>query len=854
MKRTDFPSLAMRGLILASLCLVAWQSLAATTSPAALKAITLSTPGPACQLQLRIDGDYAYRTVLANPDTLFIDLTGAKAGRVAQSGEWSGGLLTGYRLVQFTDAAKKPVVRVQVEMKHHQSYQAERTKSGLLLTFGDSPAATAAAAVAEAMPAVPSPSEAADGPMAKQAVRSVGGIADVSALFVSAGPEGEVYVDVDTSQPTPYRVIRLENPRRLVVDLDKAHKSFHQGAFVARSPLVSSVRVAQFQAQNPSVVRVVLDLLGDPVFDVHAQPSGVRIQLKARGAGSSNTSPQASASPASKAAEPKPSSVQVATTTHPAKHLDGVGQPTAAAAQTGPAGVKPVVPQTPVPVQADLKNALPSGDGSKEVSAAPRPAATEPSPEGVAAARAAQVLAASTSRKVEDAPEAAAGTAPGGQAAGATTVAEQPHYSGEPISLNLKDVDLKDFFRLIHEISGLNILIDPNVTGTVTMVLDNVPWDQALDIVLKDNNLGKSLEGNVLRISKMETLTAEQEVVGKLATAREDAQPLVTRFVPISYAKALDISALLKAWPGGGALTRRGTALVDARTNTLIISDIPAQIPVLMQIIQKLDTKSKQVSIEARIVLATKSFSRTLGVSLSSLSLSKSGSLMTGGATGSGASVSVTPPGTTTTTTGSSTTTIPPRILTPPTVLPSPAVAGGFGVFAISSAQNNYLINMAISAAETRNQAKTLSQPMIVTQNNIAGTVVQGVQIPIQTTVNNTISIQYVSASLTMTVTPQVTFDGHVFLQINVNNASPGAILTTAGPSINTQQATTQVIVPDGGTVVFGGITVTDNSRSATYVPLLGQIPVIGNLFKTTNRQTDENQLLFFVTPKVLAD
>jgi type IV pilus assembly protein PilQ len=176
----------------------------------------------------------------------------------------------------------------------------------------------------------------------------------------------------------------------------------------------------------------------------------------------------------------------------------------------------------------------------------------------------------------------------------------------------------------------------------------------------------------------------------------------------------------------------------------------------------------------------------------------------------------------------------------------------GFGVYAITNAGARYAINAAIVAQETRGQAKTISKPTIVTQNNVPGTVTQGSQIPIQTTINNTISIQYISAALTMKVTPQVTEDGNIFLDINVTNASPGPTLTSAGPSIDTQQATTQVLVPDGGTVVFGGVTVTSRSKSATYVPVIGSIPLIGHLFKVSNVTDNDRELLFFVSPKVL--
>ena len=412
----------------------------------------------------------------------------------------------------------------------------------------------------------------------------------------------------------------------------------------------------------------------------------------------------------------------------------------------------------------------------------------------------------------------------------------KPSYTGEPISVNLKDIDLKDFFRLIHEISGLNIIVDPNVTGSVTMVLDSVPWDQALDIVLKNNRLGRVLEGNVLRIARVETLTSEQEGQTKLAAARMDAAPLVTLFRPLNYAKASEIAAILKTWAGGGALSRRGTVLVDARANTLIISDVQTQMPILVNILNKLDKKAKQVSIEARVVLATANFTRTLAASLL-------GGFANGHTTATG-------------TTGSNTSSI--TIPVPTTAQPFPlttatnATATGFGVASVVNVGANYFINAAISAAEERDQAKTISRPTIVTQNNVQGMVQQGVQVPIQTSINNTVTVQYENATLQMQVTPQVTDDNNIFLVINVNNASVGAALTGAGPSINTQQATTSVLVPDGGTVVFGGITVTSRSKAATYIPLLGNIPVLGHLFKTANNTAEDQELLFFVTPKIL--
>jgi type IV pilus assembly protein PilQ len=294
---------------------------------------------------------------------------------------------------------------------------------------------------------------------------------------------------------------------------------------------------------------------------------------------------------------------------------------------------------------------------------------------------------------------------------------------------------------------------------------------------------------------------------------------------------------MIRSWVGGGALTKRGNILVDDRTNTLIVSDIQSQIPVVEAIITRLDRKAKQVSIEARIVLATTAFSRSLQALLTGGTINRSGTTVVAGVEGDPSS-SVTPKNT---------------LTTPgPNVTVSTPSSSGFGAIAISNAGARYIISAAIAAAETKSEAKTISRPSIVTQNNVPGMVQQGTQIPIQTTINNTISIQYVAATLQLTVTPQVTEDGNIFMIINVNNSSPGAVLTSAGPSINTQSATTQVLVPDGGTVVFGGVTVTSRTKSATYVPLLGNIPILGHLFKTSNVQDSDNELLFFVSPKVL--
>ena len=673
-------------------------------------------------------------------------------------------------------------------------------------------------AYGSASPPVPASPQARSAGTPASPVRPMTGPVKVSDISIKDGEAGQTFVDVATSSTATFRVSRLESPRRLVVDVEEARSALARNSYVAHSPLLKGVRVGQFRESNPPVLRVVADLTGDPTFDVHAIPGGIRIELRAR-----ESHPRVARS------EP------VRGLAAPVAPLVAAKPPTLAPQSSSPVAASTVAPSEPAKEAAklDYQEALPAVPGSGRVAAAPRPAPPNQTPEALQAANAAATLAA-VSFPSSTADAQAAAPAAGGQAA------EQPKYTGEPISVNLKDVDLKDFFRLIHEISGLNIIVDPNVAGSVTLVLDAVPWDQALDIVLKNNGLGRVLEGNVLRIARLDTLTSEQGATAKLAAARQEAMPLVTVFHPVNYAKATDIQAMIKGWIGGGALTSRGSILVDQRTNTLIISDVQTQIPIIESIISKLDKKAKQVVIEARIVLATTSFSRSLASALASGGFTSNGALGAAGATGTGSS------------TASS---VPTNIPTPGSqrvITTTPASASGFGTFSITSWGAHGFIEAAIAAAETTSQAKTISRPTIITQNNVSGTVTQGTQVPIQTTINNTISITYQNASLTLTVTPQVTDDGNVFLIINVQNSSVGAVLTSAGPSINTQQAQTQVLVPDGGTVVFGGVTVTSRSKSASYVPLLGNIPILGNLFKSWNVQDSDQELLFFVTPKIV--
>ena len=421
-----------------------------------------------------------------------------------------------------------------------------------------------------------------------------------------------------------------------------------------------------------------------------------------------------------------------------------------------------------------------------------------------------------------------------------------PKYTGEPISVNLKDVDLKDFFRLIHEISGLNVVLDPNVHGTLTIVLDDVPWDQALDIVLKNNDLARELEGNVLRIATVDTLKHEAD--GRRAQIESEALAVekvsVTRF--LSYAKAKDVIITVKKF-----LSQRGDVVADDRTNAVIINDIPKVIPTIDRLLTQLDRKTQEVEIEARVVAATRQFARDIGTQLGFGW--GNGHSAVGGNQAAGSSPTtvngLTPgyivvPGTGASTTGSSI----PLFSNLGSTSPSSGLS-------FVNASNTVRIDAVLSLAESRGLLKVLSRPRVVTQNNIQALVKQGVRVPIvtQAQLGGPPTVTYVDAFLRLTVTPQITSENTIFLNVDVENTTPNFGQEVQGnPELITQQATTQVLVTDGGTVVIGGVIQTQNSINISQVPLLGNIPILGNLFKHTQVQTSNQELIFFITPRII--
>src|SRR5579875_840406 len=562
---------------------------------------------------------------------------------------------------------------------------------------------------------------------------------------------------------------------------------------------------------------------------------------------------------------PTPSGFEPTTSSQPS----GAASPTAPSATAENSAANPQSASASVTSQNSASAAAGDGAASQSSNSASAPAAapsassssaaasassSEASP--AAASEAPAQAAAESSAPAQPAPAGTVMPAPAAASASPVSVISQDQsstkYTGAPISVNLKNVDLQDFFRLIHEISGLNVVVDPNVKGTLTLVLDNVPWDQALDIVLKNNDLADQLQGNVLRIATKATLRHEAEQARELAKAQLDAADLVTTTRTLSYAKASDMVNTLKKF-----LSPRGTILADDRTNTLVISDIPSVLPVIDNLIRELDTRTQQVEIEARVVAANRTFARELGSEFAFAGSATGGRNLFGGvgAVGTSPISRFTPPlpappvivGTTAPTGTSPTAVNMPLVTNLGTSVPTSGVS-----YAFSSA--NFALDYIIDAAESKGVGKLLSKPKEIVQNNEEATIKQGTKIPVQTVINNTISVQFIDAVLELQVTPQITRDGTIFMKIHVENTQidPAIPRIQGIPALDTQAQDTQVLVADGQTVMIGGIIVSNQQTSIDEVPFVGSLPIIGQLFRHTSISTNSQELLFFVTPRIL--
>ena len=409
--------------------------------------------------------------------------------------------------------------------------------------------------------------------------------------------------------------------------------------------------------------------------------------------------------------------------------------------------------------------------------------------------------------------------------------------------------------QVIADFTNFNIITSDSVNGSLTLRLKDVPWDQALDIILQAKGLGVKKSGNVLWIAPKEELAAKEKQELEAAAAVQGLEPLRTQSFQLNYTKAAEVKAQLTSSGGGGSgggnsgkmLSDRGSVIAEPRTNQLFISDIPSRLEAIQEMIAKLDIPVRQVLIEARIVEASDTFGKSLGVKFGAgapngFSLGGNKGMAIGSNYGD-AVTGTTGPGTASTT---------PFLSMPASTFGGPAPAT-FGISLFNAASSRFLA-LEISALEADGRGKIVSSPRVITADQVKASIEQGTEIPYQeASSSGATSVSFKKAVLKLEVTPQITPEGSIILDLDVSKDSRGAE-TLSGPAIDTKHIQTQALIENGGTVVIGGIFTMEETNSTNKVPLLGDLPGVGNLFKSRTKQTEKKELLVFISPKIVSE
>ena len=424
-----------------------------------------------------------------------------------------------------------------------------------------------------------------------------------------------------------------------------------------------------------------------------------------------------------------------------------------------------------------------------------------------------------------------------------------PGFHGEKLSLNFQNIDVRSLLQVIADFTDFNIVTSDSVQGSLTLRLKDVPWDQALDIILDAKDLGMKRQGNVIRIAPKEEMAAKERADLEAKAAIRELETLVTESFQLNYTKASELRDQLTSSTGGGGsgsssrslLSDRGSVIIDRRTNQIFISDIPSRLAQIRQMIAKLDVPIRQVLIEARIVEASDSFGKSLGVKLGGSLMGNRPAQTTyyGGATGSYAALNNSSPSN--------------QFFSFPAGLSGGASPATFAISLFSSSANRFL-NLELSALEADGRGRIVSSPRVVTGDQTKATIKQGQERAYQeATSSGATAVSFKEAVLALEVTPQITPEGNVILDLRVNKDSFEPTPPGFEPAINKKEVQTNVLVENGGTVVIGGIFELLEDESVTKVPFLGDIPAVGNLFKSRTRESEKRETLVFITPKIVS-
>jgi type IV pilus assembly protein PilQ len=864
---------------------------AATPAPPASAKITqaaFNEDSDGARVVLSASAPLLYTSYEPRPDLLIVDLRDASVAQGFTAPQAAGGVVGSIRFEEVEELGKR-MTRLSIAHKAEAKVDVRSVGQGLAIAFSGGTAVAESETAEPEAPAsqpvssepivtasnaapAPAPVPVAQAAPAKKASAAARGEVAHSLEKVTVGEtrDGQVSVTLLGDGWLAPKDFVLANPPRVVLDLPGVKNEVRQRAIAVSGNVVTKVRVSQFQTSPEYVTRVVLDLSAPAPHALASDGERLAVivgQDAVASAAAQTPSIAAAAAPAAAPVSEPERKAEAApvTQTEIAPAPAPVPEPTmeAKAAPAPVAEEKPVIeakstiepaPATaPAPshveAKVEVKKAEPPA-APVVLASAPAPSAHHTDSATPAAASAPSAPTTSTTTAASKpasksspatAPrgrnealfEAAAAaldqeqaaTAQAGSAYRSRTIAESPtQFTGEPISLDLKDADIKDVFRTISQLTGLNIVIDPEVRGTVTVQLEDVPWDQALDLILKQNSLGYVLENNIMRIATTAKLQAEEGDRARLSEARQAAEPTRTVIKKLSYAKASEITPTLQS-----VMSKRGSIVIDGRTNTLIIREIPTYLPAVLQLIENLDTATPQVVIESRIVETTKSLGRSLGINWS--------------ATGNADNAH-----------GNTTNLIFPN-----------SVAGGINVglgngptvasLVLGNILNTFNLNAALTAAENQGLLKIISSPKVTSLTNTPALIQSGVQIPVQTTVNNTTTVIYVDATLKLDVTPQITAEGTILLSVNVTKREPAVALNLSlgqNVPLTIREYRGQVLVKDGGTTVIGGIFQINDQDQNNMIPGLWKIPVLGNLFRNKTRTEKHDELLIFITPRIL--
>ena len=769
----------------------------------------------------------AYAVSRPDPLTLLVDLRNVDVGQAANQVARRGPV-AGVTLEQATAADGKQLARVRVALASPSAYKVRSARNVIRVELEPEQAAASTPrfdgtpAALLASPAVAAAASETTTAAAATELQKVRASHTRTSTTVTLAGDGRLTPSALTESS--------DQPRRLMLDFPNvaaaaAPRTGVDGAFVKQ------IRVAT-SSREPLVTRVVMEISASATYHVERTgPDGRDLAVVFEGRKESGpilVAPPETSAAAAGAADDK----------------DG-DTLSLAQAIANAASITPADPDASAGGAADPFSALAKPAAGTRVAppaAANRPARTQQSASAAAPAQQTPAV-----QQTPAAPPAAPQQSSSQTFSSDVPGTGQKQYTGHPINFDFEDADLRAVLRVFSAESGLNMIIDPQVQGRVNVLLNDVPWDQALDQILRSNKLGYTVEGNIIRIAPLAVLADEQAAQQKLVEAKALAGELRVQTFPLSYAKADTLGPLLMK----SALSSRGQIQVDARTNTLILMDLPDRLQTAQSLIATLDKPQPQVEVEARVVQTTRDFARALGIqwgfngransaigNTTGLGFPNNGSI--GGRVG-GAQGPTDPRGGTAQDNAATAVN-----------LPAAAASSAIGL-ALGSINGAFNLDVALTALENTGKGRILSTPRLTTQNNQTAEVAQGIQIPIQTVANNTVAVSFKDAVLKLQVTPQITAANTVIMNVTLENATPDFSRQVNGiPPIDTQRALTTVQVNDGATTVIGGIFVSQEQTTNDRTPVLHRVPILRWLFQRNTLTDSSRELLIFITPRIL--